>query len=240
MEELPAGSSEPASSRKSLPPSAYPVLSIRRAPIRLLISTAIGALTYVAMIGFTPAVRMVAAWDVASFGLLSFAWAFIWRATPKLTQRRAGHEDPGRNVVTGLVLISSTVSFFAAAVVLRQAKTLAPEQQLLWVGLCLAAVVLAWLLTQTAWTLRYAHLYYRDTGEGIGGLVFPGCTDECTISDLDFAYFAFTVGMCFQVSDVTITDTNIRRTVLIHACQSFAYNTAIVALALNLAFGFLS
>ncbi|MBK7397682.1 MAG: DUF1345 domain-containing protein [Myxococcales bacterium] len=39
---------------------------------------------------------------------------------------------------------------------------------------CVAAVVLAWLLTHVSYALRYAHLYYRDDDEGIGGLAFPG------------------------------------------------------------------
>jgi uncharacterized membrane protein len=36
-----------------------------------------------------------------------------------------------------------------------------------------------------------------------------------------------------------ITSPQIRRTVLLHAAISFAYNTAILAFVLNLAFGFL-
>ena len=43
--------------------------------------------------------------------------------------------------------------------------------------------------------------------------------------------------MCFQVSDVTITSPQIRRAVLGHALLSFAYNTVILALALNLTGG---
>ncbi len=101
-------------------------------------------------------------------------------------------------------------------------------------ALCLLAVVFAWLLTHTACTLRYAHLYYRDDREGVGGLTFPG---ERPPDYLDFAYFAFTVGMCFQVSDVTITSRLIRRAVTGHALLSFAYNTAVLALALNLLTG---
>jgi len=46
--------------------------------------------------------------------------------------------------------------------------------------------------------------------------------------------------MCFQVSDVLVTSRQIRRAVLFHAVISFAYNTVILALALNLLFGFLS
>jgi uncharacterized membrane protein len=99
----------------------------------------------------------------------------------------------------------------------------------------LGGVVGAWCrLSNTAWTLRYAHLYYRDDHEGIGGLQFPG--DHET----DFAYFAFTIGMAFQTSDVGVTSPQIRRAVLLHGVQSFAYNTTILALAMNLAYGFLS
>ncbi len=50
---------------------------------------------------------------------------------------------------------------------------------------------------------------------------------------MDFAYFAFTVGMCFQVSDVQITTSKIRRTCLVHSLIAFIFNTTILALSLN-------
>ena len=43
--------------------------------------------------------------------------------------------------------------------------------------------------------------------------------------------------MCFQVSDVAITSGSIRRAVLGQGLLSFAYNTAILATALNLVLG---
>ena len=54
---------------------------------------------------------------------------------------------------------------------------------------------------------------------------------------LDFAYFAFTLGMCFQTSDVCVTSRHIRRAVLAHALLSFLYNTIVLALAFNLVLG---
>ena len=45
--------------------------------------------------------------------------------------------------------------------------------------------------------------------------------------------------MCFQTSDVTITSSIVRRGVLLHSVLSFLYNTAIVALTLNLVFAYL-
>jgi uncharacterized membrane protein len=104
-----------------------------------------------------------------------------------------------------------------------------------WTLLTLAAIVLAWVVAHTVYTLRYAHLYYGRGGHK--GLQFPG--DEQP-ADTDFAYFSFTVGMCFQVSDVVVTSTICRRAVLLHAVLSFIYNTAILALALNLVFSSMS
>ena len=41
-------------------------------------------------------------------------------------------------------------------------------------GLSVATVVLSWLLTHTAFTLRYAHLLPRGGPDDEGGLDFPG------------------------------------------------------------------
>jgi uncharacterized membrane protein len=45
------------------------------------------------------------------------------------------------------------------------------------------------------------------------------------------------IGMTFQVSDVIILDSRVRRVVLLHALISFAYNSTIVALVINLISG---
>jgi uncharacterized membrane protein len=183
---------------------------------------------------FGGAVRSVAGWDAAGLAMLVLSWAIIWRFDAIETQCRAAAEDPGRGLAWVIVLVASTFSLFAGSYVLRQASKLAPEYSAVLAILCLGAVVISWLLLHTSYTLRYAHLYYRDDAEGIGGLIFPGDTRP---DSFDLAYFSFTVGMCFQVSDVTITSPQIRRAVLGHAMLSFAYNTVILALALNLAFG---
>jgi uncharacterized membrane protein len=70
-----------------------------------------------------------------------------------------------------------------------------------------------------------------------GGLDFPNDSEQNEYSDnpdfLDFAYFAFVVGMTFQVSDVEVTSKRFRRFVLLHGLISFVYNTVIVALTIN-------
>lgn len=178
-------------------------------------------------------VRLIISWDVGALVMLVLTWWIIIRSTTRQTRRRAAALDPGRTAIWVIVLGSCFLSLFAAAVIIGQAKHLAQGQKFLLVGFSLGAVATSWLLTHTAYALRYAHLYYRDDADGEGGMTFPGDTPP---DDWDFAYFAFTLGMCFQVSDVVVTSHLIRRQVLIHATLSFVYNTAILALALNLAF----
>jgi len=62
-------------------------------------------------------------------------------------------------------------------------------------------------------------------------MLFPGEREPC---DLDFAYFAFTLGICFQTSDVAIDCTRVRHTVLFHALLAFVYNTTILGLVIGL------
>lgn len=66
------------------------------------------------------------------------------------------------------------------------------------------------------------------------GLNFP---QEKQPDYIDFAYFSFVIGMTFQVSDVQINSRIIRRTALAHGLLSFALNTFVVALTINLIAG---
>lgn len=178
--------------------------------------------------------RLLAAWDAVALVMTIFAWMIILPSGPQETHRHAGTHDPGRRAVSVLVILTSGVSLLATAVILRQARRYPPDVRWLFVALCVLTVAGAWVLTHSAYALRYAHLYYRDDEEGVGGLTFP---DEAAPCYLDFAYFAFTIGMCFQVSDVSVPSRQIRRAVLGHSVLSFLYNTAILATAINLAVG---
>jgi uncharacterized membrane protein len=210
----------------------------RQARGRLVVALVVGGL----VAGFVPdrlgAVgRAIAGWDAAAVSMGALAWLLIFRegADVKRTRRLAAEEDPGRAAAWVIVILASLFSLFATVGVLRATRVCAEEVRPAFVGLSLVAVASAWLLTHTAYTLRYAHLYYRDDGDGEGGLEFPGDTKPAY---LDFAYYSFTIGMCFQTSDVTITSRQIRRATMGHAMLSFTYNTAILATAVSLVVGF--
>ena len=207
----------------------------RRALGRVAIAIVVALLaTEILSTQFSLTVQLLGGWDAGGVAMLFLAWSAITGADAARTQARAGADDPGRRTVYFLTVFTSSVTLFAATLVSRHVKAVAPQHEsVLLAVLCLAAVAIAWALTHTSFTFRYAHLYYREDDEGIGGITFAG--DESP-SYFDFAYFAFTIGMCFQVSDTTVTSCQIRRTVLAHALLSFAYTTVILAFVLNLVF----
>ena len=204
-----------------------------------LIGFGFGGIAALAVGFFAPpwlhgATRGVAAYDAGGLVLLLANWTIALRDDAAHTIRRAAAADPGRNAVLIVVLISIVVGLFAAIQILGRGPTGPAADRNIALGLGLSAVVLGWLLIHTTFIFRYAHLFYFDSdddGRGQRGLIFPGTTEP---DDYDFAYFSFVIGMTFQVSDVQIADPDIRRAVLLHALISFAYNTTIIALGVNL------
>lgn len=204
--------------------------SLQRATGRFFLALVVGGVA-MALTPGSPAfaLRSMVGWDATAIVLLGLWWRILLSSNAHTTELRAGDEDPGKGAVFVIAVLSSVFSLFAATLVLRLMKGQSCEN--FWVVLALVSVALSWLVTHTAYALRYAHLYY--TGETNGGLLFPGTPQPC---DLDFAYYAFTLGMCFQVSDVQIEASDIRRTTLGHALVSFVFNTTILALSLNVMF----
>ena len=102
------------------------------------------------------------------------------------------------------------------------------------IALFLASIILSWFVLHLSFTFRYAHLFYGDENASyskhVRGL---GFTNEEHPDYWDFAYYSFTVGMTFQVSDVTAKTKGIRRLTLVHALVSFLFNTILVAITIN-------
>jgi uncharacterized membrane protein len=218
-------------------PVAKPVRAVLReagdplgAGGRFLIALVIGAAFGFSIPNDHLVIRVLAAWDAGGLALLALAWWLIARSNAEKTKMRAAEDDPGGPGVFLIVLVSSLASIAVAVLVLRDAKAIDPAHTGLVELLGVLAIVIAWFLTQTSYTLHYAHLYYRKDGD-VGGIDF---NDEGDPDDLDFAYFAFIIGMTFQVADTNITDRGIRRVVLRHALISFVYNTIIIGLSINL------
>jgi uncharacterized membrane protein len=198
------------------------------------IAAVVGIVCFVALpTRFGWATRSVAAWDLAVLVLVCEGWFVILRSDPQRARERAVAEDPGRAALLAVAFGASVTSLVAAVVVITQAQIVAPDApSWLRIMLGLMAIIGAWTLLHTAFTLHYARLYYADP-DMTESLEFRGGPPD----DADFAYFAFGIGMTFQVPDVTVTTRQMRRVVLFHQLISFAYNTAILGLIVNLLAG---
>jgi uncharacterized membrane protein len=153
--------------------------------------------------------------------------------------RSAKLQDAGRTAIFLFVIAAACASLFAVAFLLGTAKGLHGRALTGHILLAAGTVVCSWFLVHTVFTMHYAHGYYQqaETGGGIEkghGLDFPGKREP---DFLDFAYFSFVIGMTFQVSDVQISSRRLRRLALVHGMLSFAFNTVILAFAINLVSG---
>lgn len=95
----------------------------------------------------------------------------------------------------------------------------------------ITTIVVSWVYLHVLFAVHYAHAYWLTTG----GIVFPGGSKRPDWAE--FLYLAFTVGMTAQVSDLTTSSPGMRRLVLAHGLAAFAFNAAIVGLAVNLLAG---
>lgn len=145
---------------------------------------------------------------------------------------QAQANDSGRAAFLGIASTITLVILVTVAVELRPAGHAHAWQ----IALPVLTLILAWVFGNTVYTLHYAHLYYDDMPDGSDrrGLGFPETPEPRYI---DFAYFSFNLGMCYQVSDVTVNKTGLRRVVMFHAILAFFFNIGVLALALNIVAG---
>jgi uncharacterized membrane protein len=181
-----------------------------------------------------PAASLIT-WVAFALAIIIMDWIIILNAHPKEIRKIAKLQDSSRTLIFLFVIAASVISLGAILFLLKATKGQSEADVTGHVLLAMGSVIVSWWLVHTLFTMRYAHLYYSPDEDGanktMGGLEFPG--DEKEPDYLDFVYFSFVVGMTFQVSDIEISASNIRRLTLIHALIAFAFNTAIVALSIN-------
>jgi uncharacterized membrane protein len=226
------------SRRTEAPPSKYEYAL--DAHHRIFISCIVAALAFFGLahhVRFTS--QLVLTWDAFTVTALALAWFVIVTKDPYEARRNARLQDSSATFLFTVVILAAVASLLAVGIVLHSAKDLPAAEVAGHVALSATAVILSWAFVHTAFALRYAHRYYFDARDVerhavSGGLIFPGKESP---SFMDFAYFSFVVGMTCQVSDVQISAPTMRRLALIHGLISFAFNTAILAMFVNIIAG---
>jgi uncharacterized membrane protein len=200
---------------------------------RLTVQFIVGAVIAGALVFVGPwQLAVLTGWIAASTVYLVATWRFMGRADGQETERTSTAEDDSRATRGLIIVTSSLVSLPGAALALKDASAAdgGTETTLLTIA-AIAAVVVSWFAVHTDFTLRYAHLYYTPPA---GGLEIAGVNRP---DYRDFAYVAFTVGMCYQISDTALLTAPFRRTMLRHALLSYLFGAVIVAVVINVVAG---
>lgn len=171
--------------------------------------------------------RLLIGWDVFTAIYLLLVFGMMLRSGERNIRRNAALQDDGSFVI---LLVAALGAFASIAAIVFE---LGAGKQTSDLVLAVVTIALSWAAVHTTFALHYAHEYYR--GPKAGGLSFPDGDDKRDPDYWDFVYFSFTIGMTFQTSDVGITDRTVRRTTTAHAIVSFIFNTALVALMVNIA-----
>jgi uncharacterized membrane protein len=169
-------------------------------------------------------------WDLGVLCYLAATAALMSRASVADIRRHAAERDEGAFAILLLAVAAASASLGAIFVELAAVDRSDPHYGL-HVALAVTTVVLSWTFIHLIFALHYAHEFYGE-GSRTDGLKFPGGERP---DYWDFVYFAFVIGMTFQVSDVAVVNKWIRRTVAAHGALSFFFTTAIVALTVNIA-----
>jgi len=174
-----------------------------------------------------------AGWITASVVFLAWTWAVIWRMDAAATRQHALHyeRDGTRHVSHVMVTAAGLTSFAGVGYLLYATSGTKPDLAAGVVGIL--SVFGSWFVIHTVYTLRYARLYYTASDPQRPGMGFDG--DPPTY--LDFAYVAFTIGMCYSVPDNGLSNRQLRLTVLSHGMVSYLFGTFIIAMMLNLVGG---
>ncbi|HEY7900502.1 MAG TPA: DUF1345 domain-containing protein [Caulobacteraceae bacterium] len=174
------------------------------------------------------------AWNgaAASF-LLTTGWMF-WRSDEVSIRRRAAAEDEAPLITMAIVLSAVAVGLAATVAAMHESKAPHAAGAAAWI-LSVSSLFLGWLTMQTIFTLHYAHSYFGAADKGADpGVQFIG-DPPTTYSD--FLYMAVCVGVSGQVSDFNITNRRYRRLITLHALLAFFFNTAVLALGINILAG---
>ena len=176
--------------------------------------------------------RLLIGWDVFVAFYLALALLMIARnGGVGHIRRQAAMQDDGRFLILLVTAIGAFASMAAIVAELGAKDRAAPE-----LALATVTIALTWAAVHMTFALHYAHDYYRED-DSPGGLLFPNESGKKAEEPdyWDFVYFSFVIGMTFQVSDIGITDKIIRRTVTAQGVIAFVFNTALLALMVNIA-----
>jgi uncharacterized membrane protein len=174
-------------------------------------------------------------YDLALTVYLSLFAVLMNRASPAGAAEISRRHEPSTRLVLTIVIALSVVSLVGVAAMLNRPAGRPRWEVNLHMAASLLAVILSWFLVHIYFGIHYMRLYYDDAVVD-GKLTYRlglGFPERPTADFWDFMYYSFTIAMCYQTSDVSITSVRIRRVTLLHSIFSFLFVTAIIGFVVN-------
>jgi uncharacterized membrane protein len=177
--------------------------------------------------------RCLLGWNTAVWSyLLLMGWMMLRADHDKLHRVALAQAEDAATVLI-VVVAAAVASLVGMVLELTAAKVPGQAHEWRHVLFALMTVLGGWLLLPTLFTLTYASVYHRP-GQA-PGLKFPDAERGFRPGYIDFLYFAFTIAVASQTADIAVTNPTLRRLVLLQALLSFGFNTAVLALTINIA-----
>jgi uncharacterized membrane protein len=176
--------------------------------------------------------RLLVTWNgVVWFYLILIIW-LISHTSHADIRRIAEQEDKGAMAVLAVLCLGSILSLVAIGFELASLEDVTRAARVLHYALTAITIFGSWLLVGMVFTLHYAHSYYLSDKKH-RPLKFPD--DAVELSYWDFLYFASTIAVAAQTSDVAVMNTSTRKAVTAQSSLSFIFNVAFIGLLINLA-----
>ncbi|MEP6740498.1 MAG: DUF1345 domain-containing protein [Caldimonas sp.] len=216
--------------------SALPLADHLLAHLRLLLCTLVGVLVAVLWPDVsTVLARALLGWNTLVWLYLAWVAVALYFADKGHIKRLALAQAESAPIALAFVIVASIISLVAVVLEIKAAKATGSHAMVSHLVFVFTTVIGSWLLLPLLFSLSYAAAYYGP--EPDRGLEFPGAAGKYEPDHVDFLYFSFTIAVTAQTSDVAVTTRAMRRLVILHSVLSFAFNTTILAFAVNTAAG---
>ena len=181
------------------------------------------------------AIRLAISWIVAGGLYLFLTYLMMYFSSNENILSLSRKEDDGAAIVLLIIVLASVASLFAIVMILAGVRSLSISEAIPRIALVIMTYSISWFFVHTAFSLRYAHVYYQEfekTKEA--PLIFAS---KLMPTYIEFLYFSMVIGMTCQTADVTIANSRMRYLVMIQGITAFIFNATLLAMAINLIAG---
>jgi uncharacterized membrane protein len=185
--------------------------------------------------------RTLIGWNAGLWLYFVLVGIMIAMDSKETVMRRAAVQDDGRFAILILATLAAFAAFGGIFAELTIVKDSSGLLKALHISLAAATIVSAWTFIHVMFALHYAHEYFSqrivkgpNATQAHAALRFPGTSEP---DYLDFFYFSFVIGVACATADIEIWARGMRRTALVHCVLAFFFNSAVLALTVNIAAG---